>query len=113
MRLHVSAVLRAAAEFQLGAAAVGAVIGRGDSGQFVLPVWKRKAIAERAVRTEFDLPSADGHGCVRFSGAVDNQLGVHVEPESLLALHAAVGAGEAGYSAAPRAGLSDLRCGLR
>ena len=81
---NLALVLGVAAESQSGTSAIRAVRGGGNRGQVVLPIWKGKAVAKRAVGTQLNGPAADGHFCIGFGCAVDDELGVDIEPESFL-----------------------------
>jgi hypothetical protein len=74
--------LRLAAEFQFRRAAVRAVGGNGDGGQIVFSIRQRKAETERAVGTQFDFVAAERDFRVRLGRAVNDQLGIDVEPKT-------------------------------
>src|SRR5437773_3433219 len=73
-----------AGKTQLGPARL--VIDRDrSSGQFVKTIGQRKAIAEGAIGPELDWTSADGDARIRFGSAINDQLGINVEPKLPLA----------------------------
>jgi hypothetical protein len=61
----------------------------------VFAIGEGKSIAEGAVVTKFDEPAADAHLGVGLGGAVDDELGVDVEPEPARLFRAAVSARDA------------------
>src|SRR5213594_4361587 len=78
---HISAVFRRAAKGQRGAAAVGAIGGGGHGGQVVSPIRKRESKRKSSVGPKFDGAITDLHFRIRFGGAIDDQFGIHIEPE--------------------------------
>src|SRR6266568_200836 len=106
MRANLAPILRAAAKFQPGAAAVGAVGRSSDGRQIIIPVGQCEAVAESAVGPQSDRPPADGHFRVRFGRAVNDKLGIDVEPKTLPPLQ------EPGMEncAAPREEISCASC---
>src|SRR5260221_13939248 len=82
MRADVAEVFGPAGEFQVRRSRVVAVGGNGHGGQVVFPVRQREAETEGAVVTQFDFVSAKRDFGVRLGRAVNDQLGVDVEPEA-------------------------------
>src|SRR5437588_12695468 len=111
MLANIAAIISGPAESERCSAAVGAIGGGSDGGQVVSAVGQRKAERKCPIRPEPDHAVADLNFSVRFSGAVDNELGIDVEPKAFSALPAAHWTGKARHSAAPRAGNGKLRYG--
>ena len=81
-RADIAEVLRLADEFHIRRAGVVTARGNGDGGQIVFSIWQCEAVAERAVGTQFDLVAAERDFRAGFGCAVDDELGVDVEPEA-------------------------------
>ncbi len=98
MQSHVAQKFRRPREFQIRRARIGAVRRYRHRRHFVTSIRQCKAIAERPVRSQLDPATANGHRRIRLRRAVDDQLGIDVEPEALFASarRAAKGAAHAG-----------------
>ena len=79
-------VFGGAAEFQFRGASVRAVGGNGHGRQIVFAIRQGEAEAERAVGTQFDFVPAQRDFGVGLGGAVNDQFGVDVEPETFCLL---------------------------
>ena len=82
MRPHITRVIGFTTEFKIGGAAVRAIGGNRHGRQIIVAIRQGKTVTEGAIRAQFDFMAAQGHLGPRLRGAVDNQLGIHAEPEA-------------------------------
>ena len=84
MSADITQVLGGPAEFQIGGAGIIALGGYGDGREIVMAVGQGEAIAEAAVGPELDFVTTEGDFGPGFSGSVNDQLRIDVEPEAFL-----------------------------
>src|SRR5688572_29120366 len=77
----IAAVFRGAAELKAGLTGLFTVARDGDGGKVVAAVRKAESKTESAVRPQFDRTIRDRDSSVRLSRAINDQLGIDLEPK--------------------------------